>query len=456
MRPTRFSYLLSSVFPFPKQIVRSPYQERPEGLVLRGEPRAWFVRTLLFVACVAALSQVSLAQEPNPLALRDRVLVASKIYHSIETYFGQWRDGSQQGFEAAYQAYLDRVLKTENRREFSLATMELFATLRSGHTWFRDQRLQELDGQPVGLKVASLEGQWVVTRSDLAALKSGDLIVAIDGLPMEDFFSKHRNYISASSERDARSQLFGYAVLFPQRFTLTLADGVKIAIDRAHDHKIPRPARKTEGRWLIPKVVAYIKIPSFDDIGFQATAQEYVNEFRNAKTLVIDLRGNGGGRPESESNQLQSDIMGQPYRWWRESYSLKAGAIGSRGAEYPQFSYGETWKHPSRSIFKGKVIILTDRDCASACESFVMPFKDSGRAKLIGEDTAGTYAETVHPELDTGMEWNIATAREDFPDGSTFEGVGIRPDISILATPEDLRSANDRVLQKALEIARAD
>src|ERR1700730_719713 len=277
MRHARSSHLLSSVFLFQKRLVR---------LVLRGEPRARFLLLLLFMTCLGALAQVSLAQEPNPLALRDRVLIASKIYYAIETYFGQWGTLSPQGFEAAYQAYLDRILKTDNRREFSLATMELFATLRSGHTWFRDQRLQELDGQPLGLKVLCLDGKWIVTRSGLAALKSGDVIVAIDALPVEDFFSKHRTYISASSERDARSQLFGYAVLFPPRFTLTLANGVKIAIDRAHDQKIPRPVLKTEGRWLIPKVVAYIKIPSFDDIGFQATAQEYVNEFRNAKTLV--------------------------------------------------------------------------------------------------------------------------------------------------------------------------
>ncbi len=414
------------------------------------------VRLFLFAALLASPPPKALAQELDALPLPDRVLVAAKLYHSIETYFGQWRNTSQPGFESAYQAYLTRILQTANRREFSLATMELVATLHSGHTWFRDDRVQASYGQPLGFSVWYLDGQWVVTQSALVTLKPGDIIVAIDGIPLEEFFSRHRAYISASSERDARTLLFTYSLLFPQRFTLTLASAARIAVDRVHDRKIPQPIRQTAGRWLIADLVAYIRIPSFDDIAFQATAQEYVHEYRRARTLIIDLRGNAGGRAEAESNQLQADLMGRPYRWWREAYSLKAGVIGSGGAEYPQLSYGETWKHPSRSTFEGKLILLTDRECASACESFAMPFKDAGRARLIGEDTAGTYAETVHPELESGMEWSIATSQEDFPDGSPFEGVGITPDVSVRNTAEDLKKGNDRVLEKALEIATGD
>jgi carboxyl-terminal processing protease len=51
------------------------------------------------------------------------------------------------------------------------------------------------------------------------------------------------------------------------------------------------------------------------------------------------------------------------------------------------------------------------------------------------------------------MKLAIAVKRQYFPDGSEFEGVGIKPDIEVHPTVEDLRSAKDPVLEKALELA---
>src|SRR5262249_38100509 len=104
--------------------------------------------------------------------------------------------------------------------------------------------------------------------------------------------------------------------------------------------------------------------------------------------------------------------------------------------------------------FKGRLILLIDRECTCACEDFVMPFKVTHRAQLVGETTAGTYSETRHSTFENGMVLNVSAIRHVFPDGSRFEGVGIAPDVTVETTPEDLRAGRDAVLAKAIALAR--
>jgi carboxyl-terminal processing protease len=79
-----------------------------------------------------------------------------------------------------------------------------------------------------------------------------------------------------------------------------------------------------------------------------------------------------------------------------------------------------------------------------------MPFKDNGRATLVGETTAGSSGQPHAVDLGDGFRAWIGAKRESFPDGRTFEGVGIAPDIEIRQTAADLRDGNDRVLSGVL------
>jgi hypothetical protein len=52
------------------------------------------------------------------------------------------------------------------------------------------------------------------------------------------------------------------------------------------------------------------------------------------------------------------------------------------------------------------------------------------------------------------MRLRVSAKRDSFPDGSPFEGVGVRPDLEVPTTVAALRAGRDEVLAKALELAR--
>jgi carboxyl-terminal processing protease len=391
------------------------------------------------------------AQSPDTISRRDQVVTASRIYQQVTAFFP---DLSEKTFDQDYGNYVAQLLSASNdRRTFDLASMALVATLHDSHTWFYDSWLDRNYGQAVGVTVYRWGTQWVVVRSRLASVKVGDVITAIDDTPTEAYFQQRRKYVSASSERDASTSLFDTPALFPERFTLTLDDGRRVAIDRQHDEKATDQG-PVDGRWLVPGTVGYVRLSAFQGIETTAAAWRYFNDFHNAKTVILDVRGNiGGGDPRA----LQQALMGKPYPMWSEAAAMSGGAllrgygVAHPGGEHVMVS--DAGMTPRGAAFTGRLILLIDRGCTCACEDFTMPFKVTGRATLVGETTAGTFSFTSSTQFENGMRLNISAVRHTFPDGSRFEGVGIKPDVDVNPAAQDMKSGRDAVLDRALKLA---
>jgi carboxyl-terminal processing protease len=107
----------------------------------------------------------------------------------------------------------------------------------------------------------------------------------------------------------------------------------------------------------------------------------------------------------------------------------------------------------SPDAYQGSLFLLIDRFCGSACEDFVMPFKTTGRAVLIGETTQGSSGNPYRADLGNGMSVSIGAVRYRYPDGSAFEGVGIAPDVAIERRIADIAAGRDVVMARAQELA---
>jgi carboxyl-terminal processing protease len=418
------------------------------------------IEGVLVVWAIASAAQGTAANTRNPSAtvvgdtvsVAERVVTASKVYHQVATHFPEL---SPAEFDKTFASYIADITRAgDDRREFDLRTMALIASLHDGHTWFYDDWLAQAHGQPIGFTAYPLDGRWIVVRSQIALIHTGDVVLAIDGETIATFFDRQRRYISASSERDAATSLFDTPALFPDRFRVHLDDGRDVLVDRAHDVKRATP-NAVEGHWLVPNEIGYLRLSSFHGLDVQGSASTFEHQFHAATTMVLDLRGNmGGGSPRA----LQQELMDRPYPSWSESSTIQGGPM-LRGYDVAHpgtmhVTTGESTITPRGPSYSGRLIILIDRGCTCACEDFVMPFKATGRAVLIGETTAGTFSFTERTQFANGMMLNVSAVRHRFPDGSRFEGVGIAPDIAVVPTAADLRAARDVVLERALRAAR--
>lgn len=418
------------------------------------------------------------AKSSSQVSLAQRIQIAADIRSAVTRYFAHWQ-GLPAGddFAADFKAYTKAIAASGDRRDFDLATKTLLAHLHNGHTGFEDTWLDAHDGGPLGVSVERLAGRWLVTASRRPGIAPGDVITHIDGQPIDGFYDGHKRYLAASSDRARAGQLFLRPFLFPRTVVLGLADGRSVTIERAAPLLAPKPPKfgATDQTAPWPAGVYYHVIPSFDSPTYEQAALAFVKAHRHAKTLVLDVRGNGGG---TTPQRLIEALMTRAYRSMSEASALSVGLLAAYGnlADRPVLSgdqrieaLAETMKTffsrpmmywpgqvvlPKNPIYRGRLIVLIDRHCASACEDLLMPLKTGHRATLIGQTSYGSTGQPYVKNYANGMSFRVSAKRESFGDGRVFEGVGIRPDIAITPTADDLAQGHDPVLARAHALVR--
>lgn len=410
--------------------------------------------------CAAATaSPGALGRTPT---LAERAWIASGIYHVVKRYFAHW-EGLPASFnwDARYRAYLTEALAAPDRKSFSLATTRLVASLNNGHTWFRDDALSV--GQNLPFYARPVGGQWTVLVSRVADITSGDVIAAIDGQPIEQWLAPTETLIAASDGRARDRLAFLRPLVMPTSFTLTLADGGHVRVDRsAADGARHPPARSdTVEVTKRPNGTVIIRIPTFDDPKDESDAIAAVRANSTAPLILFDVRDNGGGNtPE----RLLAAIMDGPYAGTIVTTPMTIAEFDADGAFSPEdnpapkpmLRYGPVVLQPTSDHARGRMAVLADGGCASACEDFVIRFKSGRRGPTLGEPTFGSTGQpfVLHwPEF--GMQLRVSTKREYLPDGAPFEGVGVTPDIPVALTARDLIAVNDPQLERALAALKA-
>lgn len=171
--------------------------------------------------------------------------------------------------------------------------------------------------------------------------------------------------------------------------------------------------------------IGYLELRSFGRP--DATAARYaaaMTLMKDTSALVIDLRGTGGGDPESVM-LLASYLFDQ--RTHLNDIWMREGNVTE-----------ERWTDPTvAGPHYGQarpVAVLVGPDTFSAGEDFAYALKNAGRATLIGETTGGGAHPGQPRRLTDHFMMNVPAGRSISPVTHTdWEGVGVTPDVKIAA-----------------------
>lgn len=141
-----------------------------------------------------------------------------------------------------------------------------------------------------------------------------------------------------------------------------------------------------------------------------AAAAEKVLQDGADRGVVLDLRNNPGGAPDA-ALAVAGVFLGER-EVVRAAGKLDAPVLTSAG----------------RARVRGKVAVLTNRGTASAAELLAAALRDTGRARLVGEPTAGKALVHVPVPLDDGSVLLISVGRLVRMDGSEILNRGLVPD----------------------------
>jgi carboxyl-terminal processing protease len=341
-----------------------------------------------------------------------------------------------QTWEIVHDSYVDQPV--DNTLLMQGAIRGMLASLDDPHTSYMDPEMYALEEQSLAGEYEGIgayidtSGEYVeiispITGSpaEAAGLKSGDLIVGIDGEDM-----------TGVSGDVVHSLILGPA---GTDVTLTikresLEEPFDITITRA---KIVVPS--VESRMLEDQDnLAYVRINIFGE----ETADDLRSQLRdllknNPRGLVLDLRGNGGGYLDT-AIEVVSEFVDNGvvvYEEYgdgtRDSYEVKPGGLAT---EIP-------------------LVVLVDEGTASASEITAGAIQDYERGILVGTTTYGKGSVQNWLALvnDQGAI-RVTIARWLTPKGRQINEVGIEPDYTVEFTEEDITNENDVQLKKAIEL----
>lgn len=395
-----------------------------------------------------------------PVPLAERALLLGKTMCAIDRYFVHWEDTNLKSIDEIYQKYSGKVLGANDRQSMLLAMSELIAELGNGHSSYVDEALKRKT-IPFKAFYHDVAKRWVVSDSALKGINVGDVIMAINKVPVERLYAKVRGRISGSNDRMRRNRLFSNPrISLPESFELGLGGGSKIRV-RQRNAAPAAPPKSAVSYKSLGDGIGYIKIEDFSRAPGKRSEEEAMGAVRklwNSNAIIIDIRGNSGGSTPIRLMQLLMDrdwncerfatIKQKPiYRAISEAY--KGNELNSH--EYAYFQ--ATKCKCNKRHYPGRLFIIVDHNTISAAEDFVMPFKVYKRATIIGSTTAGSTGDGYVLRVGT-MRVKIGAVRCWLPNGGEFEGVGIKPDVVSYPTIRDMQTGNDRVLGKAIAIAK--
>ena len=170
---------------------------------------------------------------------------------------------------------------------------------------------------------------------------------------------------------------------------------------------------------------------------------DIMNNVKKHNALILDLRGNGGGRVD-----MLSRLLGHFF-----TEDIKIADRKGRKEMKPEMA-----KIRGKNPFTGKVVVLIDSNSASASEIFSRVMQLEKRGIVIGDQSAGAVMEAMHFGHQTGIDViapfgaSITIADLIMKDGKSLEKIGITPDEKLLPTAQDLADGGDPVLAKAVDV----
>lgn len=265
--------------------------------------------------------------------------------------------------------------------------------------------------------VETMEG----SPAEEAGLKAGDLIIKVDG-----------EEITVNNVKEMSDKIKGEEDTKVQLGIKREEKELEVEVERKRIEVSHINSKMMENN------IAYIQITDFDGGAAKEFKENYENiERQGAKSLVIDIRDNGGGVVDESIDILEMIC---------DKGSTLLIETDKNGKE-------DITKSEKNPIINMPIIVLVNENTASASEILAGALKDNHKATIIGTKTYGKGVIQSLMKLKDGSGLKTTIAEYCTPSRNKINKVGIEPDIKV-ELPNDVKELteeNDKQLQRALE-----
>lgn len=312
-------------------------------------------------------------------------------------------------------------------------------------------RHPELDAERAWLPLAVeyVNGELVVSASQVEEVLPGDLLLAVGGSRFPQVLDLEHRRISGSSQHRRAVALERFGGGAPgSEVELELARGerggqdgetvVRMRRTAARVTPFPRPPVDPLGDGVV-----YVDLRRLDT----ARLDGELSRLAAAPAIVFDLRG----ELRADVRAVAAHLVGEPVEPPQDEVALRIYPDQEETAGWEVVSGAEPWA-PAAPRLEGRLTFLADAHTRGAAETLLAVVRDHRLGTIVGQATAAAVGLTRTFALPGGFELTWTLTRRRDPGGEEGLLEGVVPDEEVLPSRDGLRAGRDEVLEKALEL----
>ncbi len=428
--------------------------------ILKDEPR---FKTFLSTAAIPeALWKTPAIATPykERLSVEERVAGLSLFWAEARQNFVFFDHVPDLQWDKVYMEFLGKVMAAESTVDYYRVMMRLAALLEDGHTGvYAPKELRDVFYARPPMRAAKVQDKVLVISVSSPTLAKqigvGDEIVAIDGIPVQQYATERvKPFVSSSTPQDRETRMYTYQLFSgdaakPLKLTLRAASGKEREETVARSGYTDVEGNPQADFRMLPNGVAYVALNQFENRAGVDAFEKALPQIMEAKALILDVRRNGGGSTNIGWDILtyltEGSIPGSN-SWQRADIGNQRNGV----VRWVPLGDGSDYKRKREKIFKGPVAVLIGPQTFSAAEDFLVSFDEMKRGIMVGEPTGGSTGQPMQISLPGGGGARICIKRDTYLDGREFVGKGITPNLQVKPTTADIRAGRDPVLDAAV------
>ncbi|MCL2188859.1 MAG: S41 family peptidase [Defluviitaleaceae bacterium] len=353
--------------------------------------------------------------------------------------------------------YIPQMLAGTCRRSYERSLFVLSSHNRdSAHTiLFGTEFMATHFGQYlVPAQFIAAEGHLVVFQTLDANLQRGDIILAVNGTPMQEYAAEVLRYIPAPDDEKALAYLAQRGVYGPiprflhapirshtQEIALTVKrNGTEVPITlEGRRHHPPFPMTQPVSHKILENNIGVINLSVLTEGG----VPRIMHDLADTCGIIIDLR-----YPPNFQYFLaiRRFFMEEPLPFAYISRPVQTHP----GFRWDALSNQYLPPHPDTFVFDRPVVLLMDERTISSPEWAVMALRVAPQVTVMGPHSMGSNGNVTEFPLPAGITMQFTALGVYTLEMGQTHGIGLQPDIHVAYTVRGIAAGRDELMDEAV------